>query len=117
MMASSTVPGTPFAQFAGSVHVLDAAPVHVRDAPAARMQNVLLVAPERVVADAVREYPVPALLILKFENVATPLTAAADSVPPSVPFAGFVPMASGTVFVADVTVVPLPSTMRTCTAG
>src|ERR1700719_3969740 len=55
--------------------------------------NALLVALVSPVALAVSVYPVPALLMLKFENVATPLTAVTCAVPPSVPLEGFVPMA------------------------
>ena len=59
----------------------------------------------------------PALLMLKFENVATPATAAAVAVPVSVPLDGVVPMAIVTWFVAVVTTLPCASSMLTVTAG
>src|SRR6266480_4863155 len=81
------------------------------------MLKVLLVAPVRVVADAVRVYPVPGLLMLTFAKVATPLTAATVVVPARVPLAGLVPMATVMLVVAVVTVLPWASWTVTCTAG
>src|SRR5712691_3731932 len=54
--------------------------------------NALLVVPVSDEALAARVYPVPAWLMLRFENVATPLEALTVNVPPSVPLDGFVPM-------------------------
>ena len=48
----------------------------------------------------------PGLLTLRVENVATPATAATVLVPDSVAPLGFVPKASVTLFVADVTAFP-----------
>jgi len=75
----------------------------------------LLVADVRPVLAAVRVYPVPALLMLRPVNVATPLTAAAVSVPDNVPLAGFVPIAKVTEAVEVVTVFPPASSTVTCT--
>src|SRR2546428_685115 len=71
--------------------------------------NVLLVAGVRPLALAPSVYPAPALSMLTFENVATPLTAFTVAVPNSVPLLGFVPMASVMLFVAVVTVLPSES--------
>jgi hypothetical protein len=60
---------------------------------------------------------VPALLILKPGNVATPLAAFAVAVPDKVPLPGFVPIARVTAFVAAVTTFPCASSMLTCTDG
>jgi hypothetical protein len=68
------------------------------------MLKLLLVAPVRLVADAVRVYPVPALLMVTFAKVATPLTAATVIVPERVPLAGLVPIATVMLVVAVVTV-------------
>src|SRR6058998_139445 len=81
------------------------------------MLKLLLVAPVRVVADAVKVYPVPGLLMLTFANVATPLTAATVVVPERVPLAGLVPIASVMLVVAVVTALPCASWTATCTAG
>src|SRR5207245_9206793 len=70
------------------------------------MLKLLLVAPVRVVADAVKVHPVPGLLMLTFAKVATPLTAATVVVPDRVPLAGFVPIATVMLVVAVVTVWP-----------
>ena len=59
----------------------------------------------------------PALLIDRLLKVATPLTAAAVSVPPSVPLPGFVPRAIVTLEVFVVTTLPLASSTATWTAG
>src|SRR5260370_16792914 len=75
--------------------------------------NALLVAPVSDEALAARVYPVPAWLMLRFENVATPLEALTVNVPPSVPLDGFVPMAIVIGFVAEVTSLPLVSSMVT----
>ena len=55
--------------------------------------------------------------ILKFENDATPATAATGVVPESVPLLGLVPIAIAIEFVAVVTVFPSESWTVTCTAG
>src|SRR4029077_10948215 len=81
------------------------------------MAKLLLVAPVRVVADAVKVYPVPALLMLRFAKVATPLTAATVVVPARVPLAGLVPIATVMLVAAVVTVLPWASWTATCTAG
>src|SRR5437667_3954539 len=81
------------------------------------MLKLLLLAPARVVADAVRVYPVPGLLMLTFAKVATPFTAATVLVPARVPLAGLVPIASVMLVVAVVTVLPWASWTVTCTAG
>src|SRR5436309_872111 len=77
----------------------------------------LLLAPVRFVADAVRVYPVPGLLMFRFAKVATPLTAATVVVPARVPLAGLVPMASVMLVVAVVTGLPWASWTATCMAG
>src|SRR5439155_593061 len=81
------------------------------------MLKLLLVAPVRVVADAVRVYPDPRLLRLRFAKVATPLTAATVVVPVRAPLAGLVPIATVMLVVAVVTVLPWASWTVTCTAG
>src|SRR5262245_22629335 len=58
-------------------------------------------------------YPLPDLLIERFENVATPLTAATVSVPLRVPLPGLVPMAIVTFAVDDVTRLSLTSRTST----
>ncbi len=68
--------------------------------------KLLLVAPVRVVADAVSVYPVPRVSMLMFAKVATPLTAATVVVPESVPLAGLTPIASVMLVVAVVTELP-----------
>src|SRR5271169_1730688 len=55
--------------------------------------------------------------MLRVENVATPFTAGTDTVPPSVPPDGFVPMATVIVFVAAGTTLPRESSTLTVTAG
>src|SRR2546429_7120 len=81
------------------------------------MLKLLLVAPVRVVADAVRAYAFPGLLTLTFAKVATPLTAATVVVPARIPLAGLVPIASVMLVVAVVTVLPWASWTVTCTPG
>src|SRR5438034_3598551 len=81
------------------------------------MLKLLLVAPVRVVADAVRVYPDPRLLMLRFAKVATPLTAATVVVPERVPLAGLVPIATVMLVVAVVTALPWASWTATCIAG
>src|SRR5690349_6261421 len=54
---------------------------------------------------------------LKFEKVATPLTAATVVVPERVPLAGLVPIAAVMLAVAVVTVLPWASCTVTRTAG
>ncbi len=73
------------------------------------MLKLELVAPERPELEAVRVYPVPALLIESPEKVATPLTALTVAVPESVPEPGFVPIARVMEAVEDVTVFPWAS--------
>ena len=58
------------------------------------MVNVALVAPVSPLALAASVYPVPVLLILKFENAATPFSAATVVVPESAPPPGFAPKAT-----------------------
>src|SRR3954471_12215894 len=53
----------------------------------------------------------------RVENVATPLTAATVVVPESVPPPGLVPMATVTLALELVTVLPNASCTVTCTAG
>ncbi len=77
----------------------------------------MLVAPAAAVALAASVYPDPPLMILRFANVATPLTAATLVVPERIPPLGFVPIASVTVPVNAVAVFPCPSSAVTCTAG
>src|SRR5712692_3183690 len=55
--------------------------------------------------------------MLRVENVATPPTAAMLAVPPSVPLPGFVPIATVTVPVNPVAVLPWASWAVTWTAG
>ena len=86
-------------------------------APPAETLNVELVAVVSPVAPAVRVYPVPALLTLNVENVATPLTAATVVVPERVPLPGFAPMATVTFPVNPVPIRPAASSAVTCTAG
>jgi hypothetical protein len=70
------------------------------------MLNAELVAPVSVPDEALSVYPVPALSIDRFENVATPLTALTLVVPESVPLLGFVPIAIVIDAVEVVTVLP-----------
>jgi hypothetical protein len=55
--------------------------------------------------------------MLKPGKVATPATAFCANVPASVPPPGFVPIATVTALVADVTTLPCASSMLTCTFG
>src|SRR5947208_16942423 len=55
--------------------------------------------------------------MLRFEKLATPLTAATVLVPARVPLAGLVPIANVMLVVAVVTVLPWASWTATCTAG
>src|SRR5512143_1743538 len=55
--------------------------------------------------------------MLRFEKVATPLTAPTVLVPPRFPPPGFVPMATVTLLVAVVTRLPPASRISTLTAG
>src|SRR6266699_2321208 len=73
--------------------------------------------PPSVPLDAVSVYPVPALSMLKVENVATPPTAATGPPPVSVPPPGFVPIARVTFPVNVVAVCPSASCAVTFTAG
>src|SRR5580693_2282281 len=81
------------------------------------MLNGLLVAAVRADAVAVNVYPLPTLLMSSVENVATPFTALAVTVPDKVPAAGFVPIAMVIWLVADVTTLPSASSTLTATAG
>src|SRR6266700_1875643 len=73
--------------------------------------------PPSVPLAAVSVYPVPALSMLKVENVATPPTAATGPPPVSVPPPGFVPIARVTFPVNVVAVCPSASCAVTFTAG
>src|SRR5256885_14264191 len=55
--------------------------------------------------------------MLRFAKVATPLTAATVVAPERVPLAGLVPIATVTLVVAVVTVLPWASWTPTCSAG
>src|SRR5437773_918182 len=79
--------------------------------------NSTLVALLSPVAAAVSVYPVPALLMLRFANVATPLAAATVVVPASVPLPGFAPRAMVTLPLNPVAVLPWASCATTWTAG
>src|ERR1039458_9552009 len=81
------------------------------------MLKVPLVVPVSPGLDAVNVYPVPALLMLMPENVATPFTALTDTAPPRVPLFGLAPIASVTMLVANVCGLPPASSMVTATAG
>ena len=59
----------------------------------------------------------PAALIDRLLNVATPSKAAMVAVPPSVPPPGFVPMAMVTLELSVVSTLPYASSTVTCTAG
>jgi len=73
--------------------------------------------PPSVPLEAVSVYPVPALSMLKVENVATPPTAATGPRPVSVPPPGFVSIARVTFPVNVVAVCPSASCAVTFTAG
>jgi hypothetical protein len=79
--------------------------------------KAVLVAAVRTPAVAASVYPVPVLLMLRVENVATPATALTVAVPDNVPPPGLVPMAIVTEFVAVGTKFPKASSTLTCTAG
>src|SRR5439155_1508583 len=68
-------------------------------------------------AEAGSAHPVPAWLMLKLENVATPLAAATVVVPASVPLPGFAPRAMVTLPLNPVAVFPWASCATTWTAG
>src|SRR5260370_12034749 len=85
-------------------------------APGVRLK-ALLVAPVRPVAAAVSVYPLPALSILRVENVATPFTAATVVVPDRVPLAGLLPTATVTIVAAPVTGFPAASSPIPATPG
>src|SRR5947208_2456432 len=55
--------------------------------------------------------------MLRFAKVATPLTATTVVAPERVPLAGLVPIATVTLVVAVVTVLPWASWTATCSAG
>src|SRR5439155_4479615 len=86
----------PAATVTGAAVTLDWA---AETAPAATLKAVL-VAGLSPLADATRVYPVPARSTLKFENVATPETAATGPTPDRIAPAGFAPSAIVTPFVA-----------------
>src|SRR2546425_3423549 len=79
--------------------------------------NAVLVPVAGPVALAVRVYAVPTLSMLAAENVATPATAATGPPPDSVPPPALVPMASVTLPVNPVAVLPFASRAVTSTAG
>jgi len=83
------------------------------------MSNVALVAFARPVALADREYPIPALSMLRLANVAIPATAAVTVVPESSASLVSVPsvIVSVTVPVKLASVWPVESCAATCTAG
>src|SRR2546427_340881 len=87
------------------------------DAAPGVMLKAVLVAPAGPVALAASVYPVPTLSILTFANVATPLTAATLVVPASVPPPGLAAIASATLPLNGVAVVPCASRAVTWTAG
>src|SRR2546430_15017842 len=87
------------------------------DAVPGVMLNAVLVAPAGPVALAASVYPVPTLSILTFANVATPLTAATLVVPASVPPPGLLTIASATLPVNGVAVLPRASSAGTCPPG
>src|SRR5207253_1847070 len=82
--------------------------------PAVILNAVLVALPAPV---AVSVYPVPTLLIDSPANVATPPDAAWVAVPDKAPPDGLVPMASVTLPVNPVAVLPLASRAVTSTAG
>jgi hypothetical protein len=79
--------------------------------------NWPLVAPASPVLAAVSVYGVPALSILRSEKLATPFVALTIAVPPSVPPAGFDPIATVIAALDVVTVLPLASWTATRTGG
>src|SRR2546427_4303821 len=81
------------------------------------MLNAVLVAPAGPVALAASVYPVPTLSILTFANVATPLTAATLVVPASVPPPGLAAIASATLPLNGVAVLPSAARAGTRTPG
>src|SRR6266550_1723665 len=81
------------------------------------MLKAALVTPVTPVAFAVSVYPLPVLLMLRLEKVATPLTAARLTVPESVPALGLAPSATVTLPLNPVAVFPWASCAVTCTAG
>src|SRR2546422_2142 len=81
------------------------------------MLNGLLVAWVSVPEVALRVYPVPALSIFRFANVATPFTAFTGAFPVNVPPAGLLAMAMETAPAKLVTVFPDASNAVTFTAG
>src|SRR5712691_2620627 len=77
-----------------------------RLAAAGLMLKLMLVAPVRPALEAVSVYPLPAVLIDRLLNVATPLTALEVVMPPRVAPLGLVPMAMVMEAVLLVTVLP-----------
>src|SRR4051812_4247294 len=76
MMTLSVRPGTPPLQLAGSVQLLDSAPVHVLVlGPPPVMLNAALLAFGAPPLDPTSVYPVPALSNVRSLNVAIPATA------------------------------------------
>src|SRR6185295_2587784 len=88
-----------------------------RFAAAGLMLNADEVAPVSAPEAAVSVYPFPALSMDRLANVATPPTAVTVVVPDSVPLPGLVPIATVTLAVEPVTVLPNASCTVTCTAG
>src|SRR6267143_3215526 len=81
------------------------------------MLNAPLVAPVSPAAVTASVYPVPGLSMLSVAKFATPATAATVAVPASVPPPGLVPIATATVPVNPLAVLPCASRAVTCTAG
>ncbi|MET0420450.1 MAG: hypothetical protein ABW073_01980, partial [Acidimicrobiia bacterium] len=87
------------------------------DAAAALTVNVDLVALVSPALDATSVYPVPALLIDRAGNVATPFVALTDTGPDRVPPPGFVPIAMAIGAPLDVTTLLPASWIVATTAG
>src|SRR5712691_1548426 len=86
-------------------------------AAAGVMLKLVLVTPVSPVLEAVSVYPVPAVLIDRLLNVATPLIAVVPTVPPRAPPPGLVPMPRLIEAVLLVTVLPRLSWTITWTPG
>src|SRR5438067_2077590 len=81
------------------------------------MLNAAEVAAVRAPSTAVRAYPVPVLLMERFEKAATPPTAATLAFPTRRSSDLLVPMATVTLDVSEVTTLPNWSSTDTRTAG
>ena len=86
-------------------------------APAVTLNAALVAPPPTPEAPAVSVYPVPVLLMLNPENVAMPPPAATFVVPESTPPPAFVPIATVTLPLNAVAVLPCASCAVTWTAG